>query len=424
MRLPQSIAGYLSVRVFRTFLTCAAVLMVLVPTSLQAATGTLAFSPSSLRFGQVAVGQTETQLITLTNNTQNGIAISTIGVSNSEFSVSSVAMPIDLAPGQSVDVSVAFAPTTTGWAGGKVSFVTSANTVSLQVGGTGVTSQALTANPTSISFGQVAVGTSTTAALVLTNIRTWNVKLTGLQTQDPVFSVSAPSFPLTLGPGQSITLNVSFAPQVAGVAQGGVLVVGPGLNVPFSGTGTTPTAGQLTINPATLNFGNVTVGTTDLLATSLGASGGAVTISSAASNSAQYALQGTSFPLTIPAGQTVSVNIAFTPQSSGSESGSLTFASNATNSPATESLVGTGTASHSVDLTWDSSSGAVGYNVYRGTVSGGPYTIINSSLDTTTAYTDNTVVAGTTYYYVAAAVNASQNESGYSNQAQATIPSP
>ena len=73
---------------------------------------------------------------------------------------------------------------------------------------------------------------------------------------------------------------------------------------------------------------------------------------------------------------------------------------------------------------WHAVRNAVGYNIYRGTVAGGPYSMINSSLDGTTAYTDNTVVSGQTYYYVATAVDGSSNESGYSNQAQAVIPNP
>jgi fibronectin type 3 domain-containing protein len=89
-------------------------------------------------------------------------------------------------------------------------------------------------------------------------------------------------------------------------------------------------------------------------------------------------------------------------------------------------MTGTGAAptQHTVDLSWSASTNVVGYNIYRGTVSGGPYTMINSSLDGTTAYTDNTVVSGRTYYYVATAVDASSNESGYSNQATAVIPNP
>jgi fibronectin type 3 domain-containing protein len=89
-------------------------------------------------------------------------------------------------------------------------------------------------------------------------------------------------------------------------------------------------------------------------------------------------------------------------------------------------MTGTGTAGtqHTVDLTWDASADAVSYNIYRGTVSGGPYTMINTSPDSTTTYTDSTVVSGRTYYYVATAVNSKSEESGYSNQATAVIPTP
>jgi len=78
---------------------------------------------------------------------------------------------------------------------------------------------------------------------------------------------------------------------------------------------------------------------------------------------------------------------------------------------------------HSVDLTWTASTSVVvGYNVYRGTQSGGPYTLVNSILVATTAYTDATVQNGATYFYVITAVDASSNESAYSAQAGAVIP--
>jgi hypothetical protein len=82
---------------------------------------------------------------------------------------------------------------------------------------------------------------------------------------------------------------------------------------------------------------------------------------------------------------------------------------------------------HSVDLTWTASVSAhvTGYNVYRGTVSGGPYTKLNSSLVAGTGYTDTAVQAGQIYYYVATAVNTSGNESIYSAPpARAIIPTP
>jgi len=78
---------------------------------------------------------------------------------------------------------------------------------------------------------------------------------------------------------------------------------------------------------------------------------------------------------------------------------------------------------HRVTLTWTASTDSVsGYNVYRGTVSGGPYTKQNSSVVTTTTFADTAVAAGTRYFYVATAVGAGGVESAYSNEASAVVP--
>ena len=81
---------------------------------------------------------------------------------------------------------------------------------------------------------------------------------------------------------------------------------------------------------------------------------------------------------------------------------------------------------HSVSLSWtaSTSSNVTGYNVYRGTQSNGPYTKLTSSLVAATTFADLAVQAGQTYYYVATAVDNSNNESAYSGQAQAVVPSP
>ena len=93
--------------------------------------------------------------------------------------------------------------------------------------------------------------------------------------------------------------------------------------------------------------------------------------------------------------------------------GSVKVASNASNSPDTIALSGTGvttlSANHSAALSWNAStaSSVVGYNTYSGTKSGGPYTKLTSTPTAGTSYTDNTVQAGLTYYYVVTSVDSS-----------------
>jgi fibronectin type 3 domain-containing protein len=81
------------------------------------------------------------------------------------------------------------------------------------------------------------------------------------------------------------------------------------------------------------------------------------------------------------------------------------------------------TVTAQVMLAWSASQSQniVGYNVYRSMTAGGPYTKVNSSLDPNINYTDQSVGNGT-YYYVTTAVDNRGMESGYSNQASATVP--
>ena len=80
---------------------------------------------------------------------------------------------------------------------------------------------------------------------------------------------------------------------------------------------------------------------------------------------------------------------------------------------------------HSVTLSWtDSDSSVVGYNIYRGIVSGGPYSLLNSAVQSGTSYVDLSVQAGETYYYVITAVNSSGTESFNSSEVSAIVPSP
>jgi hypothetical protein len=425
MRLPLLKAQSFYFRA-TNFLVIGLTLQALAMFPAHAATSTqqLTSSPSMLRFGSIDLGKSESLLITLTNTNPTSVTITDISSSNSEFSTAELSMPMVVPAGQSVDVNVIFTPTSSVWTSENIRFICDAPTpaLALQVMGTGTNSVALVANPPTLSFNQVAVGAKVTLPVVITNDRTSDVTIPSILSTSGEFSVTGANVPLTLSNGQSVTVDVTFAPQSSGTI-GGSIFVSPGLVIPLSGTSSAAT-GQLVLSPAPLNFGDVAVGNTATQSLTLSAIGTSVTVSSAASGSSQFVLDGASFPFTIAAGQSQSFNVAFTPQNSGVQSSSLSFTSNASDSQAVESLSGTGTVdSYSVNLYWNPSTDVTGYNVYRSTASNGNYSKINSSLDPTTAFTDTTVASGQTYYYAATSVNSTGQESSRSTPpVEAVVP--
>ena len=349
MRLPLFIIRSLLVRTDQLLTIGMAILLLgMVSVGASAANSQLACTPPNLRFGAINVGQTETLLVTVTNTGKTSATVSGIAVGNSEFTTSSLSLPLVLSAGQSVNLSVSFAPTTTGWTGGTIKFFSNASTANLSVGGTGISSEPVSASPSIVSFGQVAIGATSSVPVVLTNVRSWQVTLWSVQTTGSGFSISGPSFPVILGVGQSVRLNVVFAPQSTGTTGGSLFVSGPALAVPLTGTGIAAahsSSGQLTANPASLAFGSAQVGSSLTLTNSLTNTGGSsVTISQATATGTGFSISGLNVPFVLNPGASVNFTTVFAPQSAGSASGGITAVSNASNSTLTVPLTGTGTA--------------------------------------------------------------------------------
>jgi len=409
--------------------------------------GSLAPSPQTVSFGNVALGQSLAENVIVTNPGGSSVTVSQASASSAAFALSGIALPLTIGPGQSSSFTVVFTPKATGAASGSISLTGSASltnsasgaktlgqqsesaNTTVSVSGDGVTPSAgsLVPNPSSVSFGNVQVGSSKNVSETIANSGNSSISISQAVASGTGFSISGLTTPATLSAGQSLTFTVTFAPKSAGSPSGNVAITStasnPTLNIPLSATA--GASGTLSASPATLSFGTVTVGSTKNLTGSVTAAGSAVTISGAGSNSSEFTLSGLTLPLTLSAGQTANYTVTFAPQSSGTASGTLSFTSNASNGP-TEALNGTGQAAsqHSVRLGWTASTSTViGYNVYRGTVSGGPYSLVNSS-DPNVSYSDATVQAGQTYFYVVTAVDSQGTESVYSNQAQAIVPSP
>ena len=288
--------------------------------------------------------------------------------------------------------------------------------------------QQLQCYPCSHFFGSVQTGTSSSYSIPLGNAGKATLRITAKSIQGSGYSLGSFPLPVALQPGASIQLPIVFTPTAQGYASAIVLLTSNDphspLELTFTGMGLP--APQLSVT-SSLTFGNVNVGASASLQATLTTSNAAITISSDQSTSSEFAILGLSLPVTIPAGQSLPVTIQFTPNASGTASAKAGFFSNAASSPAVAQLTGTGVAhaSHSVYLSWNpGDANVVGYNVYRSTASAGPFQEINTALDSSTNYTDYSVVSGATYYYVTTEVNAAGQESGYSNEVPAVIPTP
>jgi hypothetical protein len=79
---------------------------------------------------------------------------------------------------------------------------------------------------------------------------------------------------------------------------------------------------------------------------------------------------------------------------------------------------------HSVSVSWtpSTSAGVTSYNVYRSTISGGPYSRVGNA--TSPSFTDNNARGGTTYFYVVTALNAAQVESSVSTEIKVVVSTP
>ena len=291
-----------------------------------------------------------------------------------------------------------------------------------------VSAPAIGVNPTSISFGNVVVGSTLSQSLIISNTGNATLTITQINVTGATFSASGYTLPLSINAGQQTTITVAFLPAAVSSVSGSVSIVSNAptspTSVALSGSGIASTL-TLGINPTSLSFGNVLTGTTsatqNVTITNTGNS--SVTISQITVSGAGYTMTGGGTPVTLTPSQNIVLGVQFSPASTGSVAGSISIVSNATGSPATVTLSGAGVVQHTVSLSWTASTSTVsGYNVYRSTTSGSGYVKINTSLVSGLAYTDANVTSGTTYFYVTTAVDSTGLESAFSNQATAVIP--
>ena len=305
--------------------------------------GQLTPSPTSFSFGNVQAGNSSSQSGSVSNTGQASLSVTQITVSGVGFSINGIAQALTLGVGQSANFNVVFAPTNPGVESGTISFSTSNGTVVVPLSGTGVGAGVLTANPSSYDFGNVLIGDATSEMETLKNTGGENVTVTAATPPNSAFSYAGLSLPLTLGPNQSSTFSISFAPTAAGSSGGNFVLTVSGssaVDIAVSGTGVTPAT--LTANPTSLTFTNVQVGQSSSQTETVKNTGGSnAQISQVTASGTGFSVSGIQPPVTLTPGQSVSFSVTFTPQSAGTFSGNVVVSSDAQNPSLTVPLTGT-----------------------------------------------------------------------------------
>jgi HYDIN/CFA65/VesB family protein/centrosomal CEP192-like protein/Ig-like domain-containing protein len=417
-------------RCHRLLILVAMLFVALVQSGCVSLAGNLTASQSNLSFGSVAIGSSSNQSLTLRNSGTAPFTITQAVASGRGFTVTGPPLPMTLAEGQSATFIARFAPSAIGEASGSLLLTQSQASTPQLTGGSGSATA-------TIATDQKTIAMAGTGVPVAPSITTQPASQTVTVGQTATFSVtSSGAAPLSYQwskNGAAISGATSSAyttPATTSADSGSQFTVtvsnSNGKVTSSTATLTVQASGQLTASATNLNYGNITVGSSSLLSVSLTNKGASsVSISNVTLSGAGLSTGGVSSGLLIAPGSSAVLNLTFAPSATGTLNGSVTVASTATNPTVTISLSGTAVppVSHSATLVLaPSSSNVAGYNVYRSSISNGPYTKLNSPPVTSTTYVDSTVAASQTYYYVATSVDSAGNESAYSNQMSTTIP--
>lgn len=342
-----------------------------------AAEPNIAVSPLDLNFGVVFVGDSSALTTQIDNTgtadlTVSGVATS--GGTSAEFSISAPATPFTVAAGGSQTVTVTYAPVDPGTDSGALE-ITSDDpdepTVSVTLSGTGELAPVADINldPSSLDFGTVTVGNTSTLTSQIQNLGTADLEVTAIGPTGGTsaeFSVSAPATPFTIAVGGSQAISVTYAPTDATTDTGAIAIDSndpdePTVELALSGTGTTPSVCDIVVNPLLLDFGSVVEGTATTLSTSVSNGGSAdCTVDSlVVSGDPEFALGAgaPATPFTLGPGGSSDVPVTYSPPAPGTHSGTLTIGSNDPAEPSIAvDLAGEATAAPVPDIALDPTS--------------------------------------------------------------------
>ncbi len=311
-------------------------------------------SPSSLAFGSQPVGTTSTvHTVSLSNvgiATLDIASLALTGTNAGDFGQTNTCGK-SLAVGARCTISVTFTPSASGSRTASLSITDNARvspqTVSLSGTGAGPVDGL---SPASLAFGSQPVGTASAAQTVnLSNtgnaaLNIASLALSGTNASDFAQSSNCGS---SVAAGAHCAISVTFTPAASGSRTASLSITdnasGSPQTVSLSGTGT---VAVVSLSPSSLAFANQSVGTPSAAQTlTLSNTGNAplsITSFAVTGTNASDFSQANTCGSSVAAGSNCAISVTFTPAAIGSRTASLSITDNASGSPQTVSLSGSG----------------------------------------------------------------------------------
>jgi hypothetical protein len=326
----------------------------------QAGEPNITVSPASLDFGTVS--QPISKTFTISNTGNFPLTITGI-TTTSPYAVSGFTVPLTLAPNETQTVIVTFSPPGGGTFSGQIDITSNDPDTPLQtitLTGRGVNPPDIDVTPSLVDFGTVVAGQSKDITVkIINNITNGadlvisNITVSGHGYTLP----TPPSYPITLSAGNTYQVTIKFTPPTSGQFSGSLTISSNdpdegSFKVDLKGNGSVPP--DISVSPASLDFGDVLLYQSKTLTLTISNSGG----SNLQITNIQITGAGFSFktqpqvPVTIqPGGNPVSIEVLFIPLNAQDYTGQITITSNDPDSPTTIQLTGRGISAPNIEVT-------------------------------------------------------------------------
>jgi pimeloyl-ACP methyl ester carboxylesterase len=290
-------------------------------------------APAEVDFGALAVGESLERTFLVRNRGDAPLFVGSVEVEESAFSVVSPTGSFSVEPGEQRQVTVRFSPARMGAVVGQCAVNSSDpenGTVMVALQGEGL-APVIELSETELDFGAVDYGALVEREISVRNRGNASLTLDLAEVAGPGFDLSG----LQVGPllpGESAIITVGFSPTQPGEAEGVLRLasndpVNPRTEVRVSGFGLMP---ELTYEPATLNFGPVSVGESRDLSFLVRNTGTIpLTVTGMNTNNRNFVGLSPNPPeFTLEPGQEQTVVVRFVPSAGGGDKGLLRALSN------------------------------------------------------------------------------------------------